>query len=65
MKDVGKYSAFARAGRRSFLRCAHHLERSTVPSLLTLKINVDESCFNYEPSEEMFKNQQDSCTAIQ
>ena len=32
-----------------------HLERSTVASLLTLKIDVDESCFNYEPPEEMLK----------
>ena len=32
-----------------------HLEHSTVASLLTLKINVNENCFNYEPFEEMLK----------
>ena len=32
-----------------------HLERSTVASLLTLKINVDDRCFTFEPSEEMLK----------
>ena len=31
------------------------LEGGAVDSLLTLKINVDESCFNYEPPEEMLK----------
>ena len=32
-----------------------HLERSTVASFLTLKINVDDHCFSCEPSEEMLK----------
>lgn len=29
-----------------------HLHRA---SLLTLKVNVDDNCFNYKPSEEMLK----------
>ena len=30
-----------------------HLERSTVASLLTLKINVDENCYSFNPSEDL------------
>lgn len=32
-----------------------HLHRSTVASLLTLKINVDDECFNFQPHEDMLK----------
>ena len=32
-----------------------HLEHSTVASLLTLKINIDDHCFTFEHSEEMFR----------
>ena len=32
-----------------------HLERSTIASLLTLKLNLDENCYNFEPTEDLLK----------
>ena len=32
-----------------------HLERSTVASLLTLKVNFDDHCYAFKPSEELLK----------
>lgn len=32
-----------------------HLERSTVASLLSLKLNIDENCYDYNPPEELLK----------
>ena len=32
-----------------------HLERSTVASLLSLKLNVDDDCFDYKPPEDLLK----------
>ncbi len=32
-----------------------HLERSTVALLLTLKINVDDYCYDFKPPEELLK----------
>jgi hypothetical protein len=33
-----------------------HLERSTVASLLTLKVNVDEHCYSFTPQAELNKS---------
>ena len=32
-----------------------HLERSTIASLLTLKLDVDDHCYGFKPSEELLK----------
>ena len=32
-----------------------HLQRSTVASLLSLKLNTDHNCFDYKPSAELLK----------